>query len=106
MSCEDRCEAAISSSSCLFNLHGSPADLWVNLHSSGPSSAHTPRRSHLNVNAELIAEREESPVGGGSLRCENIGGVSSVRSPKPVLNFDQVCRKSWRKRGRGEVNDY
>lgn len=50
-----------------------------------------PERSRLNVNVELIAERGKSLVGGGSLWCENTGGVSSARSPKPVRDHNQVC---------------
>lgn len=66
MSCEDNREAVISPLSGRIYI---PA-------------VQQPPCTHLNVNVEMIAEQAESPVGGGSVRSEERGVLSSAGSPK------------------------
>lgn len=87
MSCEDRCEAVISSSSCLFNQRQSPADLWVNLHSSGPSSTHTTAPpSECKCRADCGAMR----VSGGRRIAVMWGRRRHV-----LKKVAETCPKSW-----------
>lgn len=83
MSCEDRCEAAPSrppsTRTAASSICTSPQLISEEIYIPAARAA---RRSHLNVNAELIAERGEALWWEEDLWCENAGGVSSARSPK------------------------